>query len=155
MNQLLLKIIIMGLDIYTSNLHARVGSYSSVHILRLNMIKASIEYLSQFSNCRNSINLKEFLKTTFSKNGIDYKMFSEYKTYPYNLLEGLFIFTDHSDCDGIFLPEHSSKILETIELIASFMHSCYFSDSNKTHDKFYLYEILKDSSDNDEVIQFC
>ena len=153
----------MGLDIYTTNSHARVGSYSGVHVLRLNMIIASIKYLDQFNNCSNSIDLKEFLKTTISKNNmtlsnqtnaIDYQKFSKYKEYPYSLLEGLFIFTDHSDCDGTFLPDDSSKIIETIELIASFMDDCYFDGSNKTLEKFYLYGILKDSSENNEVIYF-
>ena len=95
----------MGLDIYTTNSHARVGSYSGVHVLRLNMIIASIKYLDQFNNCSNSIDLKEFLKTTISKNNmtlsnqtnaIDYQKFSKYKEYPYSLLEGLFIFTDQT-----------------------------------------------------------
>jgi hypothetical protein len=152
----------MGLDIFTDNINQRVGSYSTVHILRLDMVFASICYLDKFPGCKSSSELSSFLKSctyedktyTEPKLILNYNRFSKYKDYNYELLEGLFIWVDHSDCDGSLSSDDSKKILSTLKHIYTFLNKCYFKDEKSTLKKFYLYDILKDSVDNNLDIYF-
>lgn len=152
----------MGLDIFTDNINQRVGSYSRVHTLKRDMINASINYLDQYSNCYASSELSSFLKSCVNdgktyanpKLILDFNKFLNYKKHNYELLEGLFLWVDHSDCDGILSPEDSSEILSTLELIYSFLPKNYFKDEINTLENFYLYDVFKDSVDNDLNIYF-
>tara|TARA_B110000902_G_C14264841_1_gene571023 strand:- start:1149 stop:1610 length:462 start_codon:yes stop_codon:yes gene_type:complete len=152
----------MGLDIFTNNMNQRVGRYSRVHSLRLDMVFASITYLDQFPGCKSSSELSSFLKSctyedkTYAepKLILNNNRFSKYKDYNYELLKGLFIWVDHSDCDGSLSPDDSIEILSTLKHIYSFMDKDYFNDSNIKLENFYLYDILKDSSDNNLEIYF-
>lgn len=152
----------MGLDIFTDNMNQRVGSYSRVHTLRREMIHASINYLDQFPNCNSSLELSSFLKSCVNEDKtyanpkliLNINKFLNYKDYNYELLKGLFIWVDHSDCDGSLSPEDSREILATLELIFEFLNKCYFKDEKVKIENFYLYDIFKDSVDNDLEIFF-
>ena len=152
----------MGLDIFTDNISQRVGSYSRVHTLRREMIHASISYLDQFPDCYSSSELSSFLKSCINEHKtyadpkliLDFNKFLNYKKHDYFLLEGLFIWVDHSDCDGSLSPENSEEILSTLELIYKFLDKSYFKDEVIKLENFYLYDILKDSVDNNLEIFF-
>ena len=152
----------MGLDIFTDNMTLRVGSYSRVHTLRRDMIHASINYLDQFPDCYSSSELSSFLSSCIDETKtyanptliLNFNKFLNYKNYDYFLLEGLFLWVDHSDCDGILSPEDSSEILSTLELIYKFLNKCYFKDEEVKLENFYLYDIFKDSVENDLEIFF-
>jgi hypothetical protein len=138
----------MGLDICTENFSERVGSYSGVHILRVNMIKASIEYLKQFKDCYFSDAMVCHLEKTLNSDDsppLDYKHFKSFIEIADDNMVGLYKWVYHSDCEGYLTSEDSEKILETLKVIYPYLDSRYFINDENKFEEFYLYNIFNDS----------
>ena len=147
----------MGLDIYTDNCSERVGSYSGVHHLRKEMIIASIKYLEQFKDCCSSINMIKVLKESLVADNMDiinYDKFKNFKDIADHYMMGLYKWVYHSDCEGMLSSYDSEMILETLKHIYPFIDSRYFTGDIIELEEFYLYDIFKDSIDNDCDIVF-
>lgn len=138
----------MGLDIYTENFCERVGSYSCVHILRVNMIKASIQYLKQFKDCYISDAMANHLEKSLNSDEslpIDYKHFKNFINIADDYMVGLYKWIYHSYCEGCLTSIDSSEILQTLKVIYPYLDSRYFIDDKIELEKFYLYNIFEDS----------
>lgn len=143
----------MGLDLFCNGISVRVGSYSYVHLLRTEWIKATIEYIK---DKKLSNDLLDELNSWLLENqhiNINYQNISEKpsKLMTKYGLQGLHYFVSHSDCDGHFNSRQSTQILKTLELIYKYLDN---PDDNENVQDYYLYEILKYSADNKARINF-
>lgn len=138
----------MGLDIYCDGSEiesVRVGSYSTVHIIRKDWIKA---YLKSIKTDDNN------LEKTIAKEDIDYQLF-ETLDIKEKGFHGLYVFVNHSDCEGIWTHEEAGYILETLDLIRDHLkgNTCtwHFSQDGR----YYLEDLFQYSVQNKEDIHFC
>jgi hypothetical protein len=141
----------MGLDLYCNGISVHVGSYSYVHKLRTDWIKASIEYIKD-KKISNDL-LDELNSWLLDNEHINYQNISEKpsKLLTKYGLQGLYYFVSHSDCGGHFNSRQSTQILKTLELIYNYLDD---PDDNENVQDYYLYEILKYSADNKARIDF-
>lgn len=147
----------MGLDIVTKNISTRVGSYSSVHFLRAEMIIAATKYLKQFDKCEEAKLAKKILENSVNLENscpVNYSEFDKLKTIDDDELVGLYYWVNHSDCDGFITSTQAKSILITLEKIYEYINVRYFTNETIKLENFYLYDILKDSVDNNESIFF-
>lgn len=153
----------MVLNLITENVSVHLGSYSNVHRLRANMVSAAIKYLKQFPKCKGSLQMVNILEESLITNLLnptgpkilDYKKFKEFINVMDDEMYGLYLWVIHSNCDGVFYPEESERILVTLKSIYSFINDVYFEDNMIKLEKFYLYNIILDSVNNNNVITFC
>lgn len=138
----------MGLDLFCENHEGiKMGSYSMVHKVRLHWIKAFLEYL-------NSKNIEcQSLNNVIQKENIDYEEFEKVKCNEPGF-EGLFVFVNHSDCEGIWTPEEIKEIMITLNLIRSYLKDKTY-EWHFQENEYYLEDLFGHCIETDEMITFC
>ena len=139
----------MGLDLDCNGLSVRVGSYGSVRYVRhflIDAIKKYIEASNEFNNRDKTVLLEGIEKCYTDNTEIGSLNLKDYG------LNGFECFIHHSDCDGIIRPYDASDFVDLCDKLNDYFDktSHYFDD-----DKFYLYDIFKESANSGEDIIFC
>jgi hypothetical protein len=137
----------MGLDLFCGD-HGgiKMGSYSMVHEIRLHWIKAFIKYL-------NSINeICPPLNNSIQKGDIDYREFEKIKCNQQGF-QGLFVFVNHSDCEGIWTPEEIEDIMTTLNLIRLYLKDITY-EWHFQETEYYLEDLFNYSIETHEIITF-
>ena len=164
----------MGLDIVCNNISARVGSYSSVHVLRYNLLIAIKKYLeNMIKNYKAEIPngqefedeettnkmadliiaepLVEYLNELTENNQINYDAFNKEKNNHLGFfdLDGFMTFIEHSDCDGSY--DDANDFIKTYDLVKDYVDENYKNEDNS----FYLDEVFNESAESGTNIYFC
>lgn len=114
----------MGLDLYCGDVSVRVGSYSTVHVIRNFMIKLLVFWLAHGSHNLSSENVQRltelFQEMVRNDYDVDYVYIEknlQTLTREFTRLGwlGLFNWIFHSDCDGTFSSDDSKEVLSFLE----------------------------------------
>lgn len=140
----------MGLDIYCNGTESvRVGSYSTVHLIRKDWIKAYIDYLKSINNFDSKLE-----KTITQEDRIDYRLFETLHMEEKGF-HGLYTFVNHSDCEGMWTYEEIEYILETLNLIRDHLKDNTFTWHFTQDGRYYLEDLFEHSLKNQEDVILC
>ena len=140
----------MGLDLFCGDYSIKMGSYSTVHIIRREWILAYIKYLE--SSTQKPLVLLNKLIQEMQYDKINYKTFTRISS-DHEGFQGLKIFVDHSDCEDDWSYEEVESIMQTLNLIRDHLKA----ESSSWHfngDDYYLEEIFLLSIANQQDIRF-
>ena len=144
----------MGLDIRCNGFESvRVGSYSTVHLIRKDWINAYIGYLKSIKADEDLIAKLE--KTITREDRIDYRLFEGLYTTIEKGFDGLYTFVNHSDCDGIWTHEEIGYILETLHLIRIHLKENTFTWHFLQDGRYYLEDLFEYSIQNQQDVILC
>lgn len=143
----------MGLDLFCTGTESiKMGSYKAIQEIRLHWMFAYIQYL-QITHPLSSI-IQELVQCVHNSN-IDYGKFSKLSNKDEIGLSGLFEFVHHSDCDGFWEPSQIKDIIDTLHLIRQYLKPITYSWHFYNEDQYYLDDIFKFATENDEFIRFA
>lgn len=144
----------MGLDLHCGELSGadsvRFGRYSYVHTVRLEWIVAFLKWLRSQRDTNKEI--YEMLRNVVKDGKINYELFSKVKS-DCRVFQGLKIFVDHSDCDGIWTSVDSEDILVTLDAIRDHLKPLNPEEFDNS-EKYYLEDILRLSASSGQTIRF-
>jgi hypothetical protein len=139
----------MGLDLCCQGFDGlKMGSYSTVQQIRKHWIQAYIEYLKSINKPTQA------LENTILFKGIDYDKFDNLRCYEEGF-HGLNAFVNHSDCEDIWTFEEIKEILETLQLVKTFLKPITFDWHFVSDTQYYLEEMFEYAVKQEEDIYFC
>ena len=113
----------MGLDLECDGEMIKMGSYSSVHRQRTGLVAVSIARIKATGDHRGGALLQSTLsKSSGNEIMIDYTTLRKIRPYFFDTEDGLFLFVDHSDCDGSWSPSEAESIVAWFESLRPWMH---------------------------------
>lgn len=171
----------MGLDLYCGEATCHT-SYSGVHSIRLDIIKAVLKYIQEnkekiLNNIKDKYGLDDEYYIDYYNRAIKYlnklitpsnshfinKKFPNYQvinnTDDNNLkIVGIYSFIPiihHSDCDGYYTYGEVVEFFELLQKIYIYIEKDNFYDDEVKLERFILYDVLKECYDTQELITFC
>ena len=145
----------MGLDLYCHDLHIKCGSYSSVQLLRIHLLQAIKNYISDHYKSRNDLinYINKLVTIENNKQVINYHYFdnnSMNKELALLKLDGFISFINHSDYDGIYDSFDTQQFIDTYNVVSNYIDKKY----KNMNGEFYLYPIFNSCIELDEDIIF-
>lgn len=137
----------MGLDLVCDcgSRGARVGSYSTVHRVRVMFIRA--EAMAQEDEELAS----KMRAVALTDEKVDYTAFQGIS----NWSDGTKAFVNHSDCDGEWSYHEIRGILDAVKALRSFMMELCPNYFYEEDDEFYLEDFFRHCVERKECVLFC
>lgn len=150
----------MGLLLFCGNMSIKMGSYSSVHIQRVGLIKAYILYLKEtipsssnaMDNALQAVanrRLASKLGTILVQGGYCPSLdTTRLRALKADMHGGIFSFVYHSDCDGSWNPAAAASIQRALHLLRPYLKRVEELRGylDKKSGEFYWEEILHQST---------
>ena len=147
----------MGLGIICSNLTKSIGSYKEVEILKIDLLKATIQFLElEEEQDENTLACISYLKDFISFGEIIYSNYSLDLNNILSLynLNGIVTFIMKNENNNVMSPGESVDLMCSIDRLKKYINEKYFVNNFKSAEKFYLSEIFMQSIKNFICVEF-
>jgi hypothetical protein len=143
----------MGLDLICDDMHIHVGSYHTIHSMRIDWINAYIAFMREKDqNTVSFTNIDIQLSNIIRNQMIDYYNLKKIN-FENLIFNGLMTFVNHSDCDGTFSSQECCNILITLTIIKPYLKQQ--NESKFNNDIYFIEPIIIHSIIHNKKIDFC